>query len=187
MRLWTLNKLVVLTLIAGFVVLLFEIRSEHQAVLGERQIAWTPIVYSAVMIIVGILGLAFWQSWERQLLFWMFAVGLIVGVVGFWQHNEEHFGNRIGYVFSVWGKSTTAEGDKAGGNNHSQGEEKDEGENHAENENTENRKNENREIKAPIIPPVFAPLTFAGLGFIGMLACAARFQHGQETGIEDEE
>lgn len=175
MRLWTLNKLIVLILIGAFAGLLLEIRSEHQDILGRHAIGWSPIAYSGLMIIIGILGLIFWQGWGRHLLFWAFAVGLIVGTVGFWQHNEENFGKKIAYVFSVWGKSTEKH------RSTEQNEKSEAEENHSSTGATqEPRATNNLSDKAPIIPPVFAPLTFAGLGLIGMLACAGRFQ--RETG-----
>ena len=162
MTFWTINKLIVLALISAFAVLMLEIRFEHQMVLGEHTIAWTPIVYSGLMAVLSLATLFFWERGGRQILFWAFVVALIVGVLGFWQHNEEHFGQRIAGVFTVWGNSTAE---------HKSDEKKDI-ENSA-NENKEKHKDE----KASLLPPVFAPLTFAGLGILGMLACARRFQH----------
>lgn len=165
MKFWTLNKLVVLALIGAFAVLLLEIRFEHQEVLSEHTIAWTPIVYSGVMAILSLAALFFWEGSGRKILFWAFAAALIVGTVGFWQHNEEHFGRRIAGVFTVWGNSASE--------HHS-----DEADNkeHSANENEEHHNNEHKEKMENLLPPVFAPLTFAGLGILGMLACARRFQ-----------
>ncbi|MGI8495020.1 MAG: hypothetical protein ACR2L1_06880 [Pyrinomonadaceae bacterium] len=101
----------------------------------------------------------------RQLLFWAFAVALIVGTVGFWQHNGEHFGQRIAGVFTVWGETAPEDqhsGEKNGGEN-SAGENQGQG-------------NDSRKHEEALLLPVFAPLTFAGLGILGMLACARRFQ-----------
>lgn len=163
MSLWTLNRLIVLFLLGAFVVLMFEIRSEHQDVLGEHTIAWTPIIYSGLMIIVSFACLFFWRGGGRQILFWAFAAALIVGVVGFWQHNEHHFGQRINYVFTVWGNSTAK---KQESDEHSE----------AENQDHHSDGDHDHELSAPLMPPVLAPLTFAGLGILGMLACAKRFQ-----------
>lgn len=101
MKFWTLNKLVVLALIGAFSTLLFELRFQHQAVLGEHLIAWSPIIYSGLMAIISLAALFFWERGGRRVLFWAFAAALIVGTVGFWQHNEEHFGQRIAGVFTV--------------------------------------------------------------------------------------
>lgn len=180
MRFWTLNKLIVLILLGAFVGLLFEIRPEHQDILGRHTIGWVPIIYSGLMIILSILSLYFWQSWGRKILFWAFAIGLIVGVVGFWQHNEEDFGKKITYVFTVWGKST----EKKRPSQQAENEEHEQSEN-APKETQEPRATNGLSDRAPIIPPTFAPLTFAGLGLIGMLACAARFQR-EENILEDE-
>ena len=165
MRFWTLNKLIVLALIGAFTTLMLELRFEHQAVLSEHTIAWSPIIYSGLMIISSIAALFFWERGGRQILFWGFAVALIVGTVGFWQHNEEHFGERIAGVFTVWGESAPE--------NHS-----DEAENreHSANENEEHQSGENKQKMENLLPPVFAPLAFAGLGVLGMLVCARRFQ-----------
>lgn len=61
MNFWTLNRLIVLILIGVFAGLLFEIRAEHQDVLGEHAIGWTPIIYSGLMIILSFAALFFWQ------------------------------------------------------------------------------------------------------------------------------
>lgn len=107
----------------------------------------------------------FLERGGRQLLFWAFAVALIVGTVGFWQHNGEHFGQRIAGVFTVWGETAPEDqhsGEKNGGEN-SAGENQGQG-------------NDSRKHEEALLLPVFAPLTFAGLGILGMLACARRFQ-----------
>ena len=54
---WTLNKLIVLLALGGFFMLLMELRFEHMDVLGEHWQAFIPLVFSAVMIVVGIWGL----------------------------------------------------------------------------------------------------------------------------------
>ncbi|MDQ6789009.1 MAG: hypothetical protein M3033_19575 [Acidobacteriota bacterium] len=163
MNLWTLNKLIVLVLIAAFVFLLFEIRMEHQDVLGEFKIAWIPILYSGLMIIAGFAALFFWNRGGRQILFCAFAAALIVGAVGFWQHNEQNFGRRISFIFTVWGDSTSKKQSSGKDESSAAG-------------NQDQQPNGSREIKVPVIPPILAPLTFAGLGILGMFACARRFQ-----------
>lgn len=99
---WTLNQWVLLLLLAGYVGLLLEIRYDHNHVLRYAKIAWTPIVYSAVMIVAGAVSLSAWDGWGRPLMLWLFAAGLIVGLVGFWLHNGGHPLEGLGRMFSPW-------------------------------------------------------------------------------------
>ncbi len=182
MKLWTLNKLIVLALIGAFLTLMFELRFQHQEVLGEHTIAWTPIVYSGLMVITSLAALFLWERGGRQILFWAFAVALVVGTVGFWQHNEEHFGQRIAGVFTVWGNSapehhSDENADGSHGAENEGGEHSDESKNgeHSTGGGDEHQADHHQKEES-LLPPVFAPLTFAGLGILGMLACARRFQ-----------
>ena len=179
MNFWTLNKLIVLALIGAFAGLLFEIRLEHQDVLSEHTIAWSPIVYSGLMIVLGLIALFSWERGGRQILFYAFALALVVGAVGFWQHNEHNAGQRFAGLFTVWGKSSAEK-------HHSENE----NDEHSADENVEHSANQNGEHQAEehdhggdsmMMPPVLAPLTFAGLGILGMLACARRFQRETVT------
>ena len=174
MQVWTINKLVVLILIGTLAVLLLEIRFEHQAVLGEHLIAWMPIVYSGVMAILGFAALFFWERGVRRILFWAFAIALIVGTVGFWQHNEEHFGQRIAGVFTVWEKPAPEHHHSDENKSDEPSSENQDGD-HQANQN-DGQQTDNHKKEESLLPPIFAPLTFAGLGVLGMLACARRFQ-----------
>ncbi|MGI8495021.1 MAG: hypothetical protein ACR2L1_06885 [Pyrinomonadaceae bacterium] len=51
-----------MALIGAFAVLLFEIRFEHQMVLSEHKIAWTPIIYSGLMVLISLAALFFWNA-----------------------------------------------------------------------------------------------------------------------------
>lgn len=98
---WTLNRWVVLLLLLGYVGLFLEIRYDHNHVLMHKSIAWTPIIYSAVMVVAGTVSLAFWDSWGRTVMLWLFAAGLIVGLLGFWLHNTGHPFDGIGTLLST--------------------------------------------------------------------------------------
>ena len=95
----------VLILIGAFAFLLLDLRMEHADVLSEELISYMPLVYSGLMVILSLIAVYFWESWGRKVLFWAFALAIVVGVVGFWQHNEHKFGQRMAYVFTVWGES----------------------------------------------------------------------------------
>ncbi len=187
MNFWTLNKLIVLALIGAFAGLLFEIRLEHQDVLSEHTIAWSPIVYSGLMIVLGLIALFSWERGGRQILFYAFALALVVGAVGFWQHNEHNAGQRFAGLFTVWGKSSA---EKHHSENENDEHSADENVEHSADESDEHSANQNGEHQAEehdhggdsmMMPPILAPLTFAGLGILGMLACARRFQRETVT------
>lgn len=133
---WMLNKTIVLFLIAGFAMLVIDLRSEHVDVVRQNWKAWIPIVYSGVMVLVGAAALAKWQQWGRQALLFSFAAAFVVGGLGFWFHNQGHPIAAVMTVLSAW----------------------------------------TQPLHHPDAPPPLAPLSFAGLGFLGMLSCARRFQ-----------
>lgn len=99
---WTINQWVALMLLAAYLGLFLEIRYDHNHVLMHKNIAWTPIIYSAVMVIAGAISLAFWESWGRTVMLWLFGAGVIVGLLGFWLHNMGHPFDGIGTMLSAW-------------------------------------------------------------------------------------
>ena len=156
---WTLNKLVVLTLLGGFAMLLIEIRAMHQKVLGEEAIAWTPLVYSGLMLLGGAAGLALWDRGGRRLLFWGFALALVVGLLGDWLHTMGKPIQAFMGELSAWAEPI---GPKK--------EDGDRPEQAKVDEEADAKKSRSH------APPALAPLTFVGLGLLGMLACSGRFQ-----------
>jgi hypothetical protein len=98
----TLNKLVVLVLVGGFAMLVAEIRFEHVDVLREDWRGWIPIAYSALMVVLGLGGLAFWKRGGRQVLLFAFAVAFVIGGLGFWFHTHGQPLPSLTYVLSAW-------------------------------------------------------------------------------------
>jgi hypothetical protein len=135
-RTWTLNKVIVLILIAAFAMLVVDLRSEHVDAVRRDWQAWIPIVYSSAMVVLGAAALAGWKRGGRQALLIAFAAAFIVGGLGFWFHNDGHLVSGVLTVLSAWTKPLHHED----------------------------------------VPPPLAPLSFAGLGLLGTLACARRFQ-----------
>jgi hypothetical protein len=133
---WTLNKVLVLLLASAFLGLTGDLRYEHVDKVRHYWTAWIPIVYSGAMVVVCLLCLLLWDRRGREALFYAFALSLVVGLLGFWLHNQGHLLRDLASVLEAWTRF----------------------EHHA---NT---------------PPTLAPLSFCGLGVLGMLACAARFQ-----------
>jgi hypothetical protein len=125
-----------LVLAGAFLGLIGDLRYEHVDKVRHYWTAWIPIVYSAVMVVVCLVCLLLWDRRGRQTLFYAFALSVVVGLLGFWLHNQDHLLDNLATVLDAWTGL----------------------EHHA---NT---------------PPTLAPLAFCGLGVLGMLACAARFQ-----------
>jgi hypothetical protein len=101
-RIWNLNKLMVLILMGGFVVILTQVRYDHRMVVNETAIAWTPIVFSILMIIACLLGLTFWNRGGRQVLLFGFLIAIVVGLLGFWLHTKGHLSRGVGHELSAW-------------------------------------------------------------------------------------
>lgn len=101
-RVWTLPKLFVVLLLAGFALLTLEIRFEHRVVLGETRLAWTPILYSLAMLPLGAFGLWRWENGGRKLLRWAFGAALVVGAMGVWFHAQGHGLSALMPVLNAW-------------------------------------------------------------------------------------
>ena len=146
---WTLNKLVALLVLGALAGLMMEIRYTHRHVLGEEPLSWTPLLYSGTMVITGVVALLLWNRGGRAALFWGFAVGMIVGPTGLWLHTMGHPAQGLKRELSAWQMpiQSAHDDDKSGGDE-----------------------------AALNAPPVMAPLSFFGLGLLGMLVCARRFQ-----------
>ena len=180
MKSLTLNKIVALGVLGAFAMLLLELRFDHRNVLGEHWQAWMPLLYSGTMIVAGGAAMALWERGGRALLFWGFGLALVVGIVGFWMHNKGEPQEGVERVLAAWAQPISAEhhhGDHEAAPNpdehdHATGEAS-----HLEaDEEHAAKQGEEHEAAALQQPPVLAPLSFAGLGLLGMLACARRFE-----------
>ncbi len=149
-RFWTLNKLVALGVLGAFAMLLLELRFDHRDVLGEYWQAFVPLIYSGTMIVFGGAALALWHRGGRIVLLWGFSIALIIGVVGFWMHNQGRPIEGAQRILAAWSQPIEKPESESGGK------------------------------AALDEPPVLAPLAFFGLGLLGMLACSRRFQPDQE-------
>ncbi len=102
LRSWSLNRLLVLILTAGFALLVVDLRSEHVDVVRRHWTAWIPIVYSGVMVAVCAAGLAAWERSGRPMLLAAFASAFVVGGLGFWFHNHGHLISAVITVLDAW-------------------------------------------------------------------------------------
>jgi hypothetical protein len=165
----------------AFALLLIEDRYLHHEVLREHAIAWTPIVYSGLMLVAIAVGIVFWDRGGRRILFWAFAPALVIGPVGYWFHNEGRPLQGLERELSAWARpigpsgaegrrqeatSGPAEGGRSGREPRAAEEGRGAGPHQGHDEGH----------KAGGEPPALAPLAIAGLGLLRLLACARRFQ-----------
>jgi hypothetical protein len=99
---WTLNKLLVLLLALTWLGLAGDLRYEHVDRVHKHWTAWIPIVYSGAMFVLSLACLAAWERLGRRVLFFGFALGIVVGVLGFWLHNEHHVQQNLTIVLATW-------------------------------------------------------------------------------------
>jgi hypothetical protein len=155
--LWTLNKLIVLLALGAFFMLMMELRFEHMDVLGDHWQAWVPIVFSGVMIVVGIWGLYFWERGGRKVLFWAFAVSIIVGLLGVWFHDKGKPWESVTVVAQAWQTPIVKHRRRQKETNQPAPARPDDAKEGGKKEEKPN--------------PPLAPLSFSGMGLLGMLAC----------------
>ena len=158
---WTHNKITVLLIIVAYFLFLMELRLEHSDEFGDHWQAWIPLVYSAIMVVIGIWGLWFWRKAGRKVLFWTFGISIIVGLLGVWFHDKGKPWKSVTVIAEAWqtpilkkhkpqgGETALPQTDVA-----------------AEVATPKDTKKKKKKPKPPL-----APLAFAGIGILGMLAC----------------
>ncbi len=99
---WPLARILVLVLAGVFLGLLADIRVEHVEVVHENRIAWTPIVYSAIMAVFCLFSAIVWNRSSRLLLRLLFLAGFIVGGLGFYFHNRPDFAHVLTSEMHAW-------------------------------------------------------------------------------------
>lgn len=99
---WTLNRILVLLLAATLVGLAIDLRYEHVDKVRRLWEAWIPIVYSGVMAVACVILLIWWKRGSRLVVFWGFALSVVVGGVGFWLHNRGHLEASIQALAEAW-------------------------------------------------------------------------------------
>jgi len=96
------SKLIVIALLGAFLLVLLESRFDHREVLGEAWQPWIPLVYCGIMLVLGPVGLLRWNRGGRPALLVGFAVGLAVGLVGFWFHSDGSPISQLARVLGAW-------------------------------------------------------------------------------------
>ena len=90
----------------AFAGLEFDLHCKHNPVFAKHEVAWTPIICSALMVLAGGLGLARCEQSGRQMLTIMFVAGFVIGILGFWfyipQCSKGHPVGALAQMLSVW-------------------------------------------------------------------------------------
>jgi len=88
--------------LGGAAFLLLELRFEHREVLGETWQSWIPLVYCGLTLALGAAAVIRWRTWGRVVLGALFAVGILVGMAGFWFHTGGHLLTGMGDLLGAW-------------------------------------------------------------------------------------
>jgi hypothetical protein len=88
--------------LGGAAFLLLELRFEHREVLGETWHSWIPLVYCGVTLVAGAFAVIRWHDWGRVALGALFALGIAVGIAGFWFHTGGHLLGGIRDLLGAW-------------------------------------------------------------------------------------
>ena len=96
------SERIVAALLAGAVLLVFEIRFEHRQALGETSWAWVPLVYGSALVALGLVALARWERGGRRLAAVLFGAAVLVGAAGIWFHSAGHPLRGAFAMISAW-------------------------------------------------------------------------------------
>lgn len=96
------DRCIAALLVGGAAFLLVELRFEHREVLGETWRSWIPLVYCGFTLVAGAFALLRWHTWGRAALGALFALGIAVGIVGFWFHTDGHLLGGIRDLLGAW-------------------------------------------------------------------------------------
>jgi hypothetical protein len=88
-------KLILGLTLAGFSVLLLEVRHEHRVVLGETWRAWIPLACAAAILLLGATALVRWTRALRRALAAAFCAAIAAGLLGMYFHGGPKAVRRI--------------------------------------------------------------------------------------------
>jgi len=103
---WPLSRVLTLLLAGAFAGLTMDIRVEHVAVVHEHRVAWTPIVYCALMTLATLLTCLVWSPRARTIMIPLYLLAFVVGGTGFYLHNDGHIVTALTGTLSAWTDST---------------------------------------------------------------------------------
>ncbi len=83
-----LQRLLLLTLTVGFLILLLEIRFQHSIVMGEKWQSWIPIIYLIILLVLVPIGMRFFHRFGQIMLVVLFTGLILIGTLGFLFHSK---------------------------------------------------------------------------------------------------
>jgi hypothetical protein len=96
------DQLLAAAVLGGAAFLLLELRFEHREALGEAWQSWIPLVYCGLTLAAGAFAVIRWHTWGRVALGVLFALGIAVGIAGFWFHTDGHLLGGIRDLLGAW-------------------------------------------------------------------------------------
>ena len=96
------DQLLAAAVLGGAASLLLELRFEHREVLGETWRSWIPLVYCGLTLAAGAFAVVRWRTWGRVALGALFALGIVVGLAGFWFHTDGHLLGGVRDLLGAW-------------------------------------------------------------------------------------
>ena len=89
LRHYSLNRMVVLCVTAGFAFLLADTFLEHRDILSREAWGYIPVIFSALALVVGIVTVARWKDSVIRLMHFVLIASVAVGLVGTYFHLRE--------------------------------------------------------------------------------------------------
>jgi hypothetical protein len=90
-RLFSLNRIIVLFLSIGLLVLAFEVFLQHYNKLFERRPMWIPIIFGSVGGLIGLFIFIIFNRFSYYLFLLLMILSMIVGTLGLYFHNNWRF------------------------------------------------------------------------------------------------
>jgi len=99
---WPLARVLMVLLAGAFGGLISDLRVEHVEVVHEEAVAWTPIVFSGVMVVACLVTAIVWNNLMRRVMIAFFVAAMAVGGIGFYLHNHGNFQRVLKRSTSAW-------------------------------------------------------------------------------------
>ena len=99
---WPLARLLMFGLSGAFFGLMCDVRVEHVEVVHHRSITWAPILFAAVMTVACFVATVWWNRPTRRVMVPLFVLTMLIGIVGFYLHNDGHLLGVVKTVIMAW-------------------------------------------------------------------------------------
>lgn len=83
-----LNRLLVLFISVGYLVLAMDIYAEHFNGLSVKSVMWIPVVFGVIAFVLGVLVFVFFNKVSYYLFIILMGLSSIVGILGLYFHNK---------------------------------------------------------------------------------------------------